>query len=161
MFFFFRIFQDPDNLCVFFFFYQGASLCCRHTEVQILQTGAATGWDVTKLTKKVVFDLFFGLLYCTVLYCTVLYCTVLYCTVLYCTVLYCTVLYCTVLYCTVLYCTVLYCTVLYCTVLYCTVLYCTVRKLTKKRELVHFGKLTPPLAGRIPEMQMPAFLSKF
>ena len=130
----------------FFFFYQGASLCCRHTEVQILQTGAATGWDVTKLTKKVVFDLFFGLLYCTVLYCTVLYCTVLYCTVLYCTVLYCTVLYCTVLYCTVLY---------------CTVLYCTVRKLTKKRELVHFGKLTPPLAGRIPEMQMPAFLSKF
>ena len=29
----------------------------------------------------------------------------------------------------------------------------------QKRELVHFGKLTPPLAGRIPEMQMPAFKS--
>ena len=38
----------------------------------------------------------------------------------------------------------------------CTV-YCA--EIDQKRELVHFGKLTPPLAGRIPEMQMPMFKS--
>ena len=37
----------------------------------------------------------------------------------------------------------------------CTCVLCDVRK----RELVHFGKLTPPLAVRIPELQMPAFKS--
>ena len=30
-------------------------------------------------------------------------------------------------------------------------------EIDQKRELVHFGKLTPPLAGRIPEMQMQVF----
>ena len=30
-------------------------------------------------------------------------------------------------------------------------------EIDQKRELVHFGKLTPPLARRIPEMQMPMF----
>ena len=34
-------------------------------------------------------------------------------------------------------------------------------EIDQKRELVHFGKLTPPLAGRIPEMQMPAFSFTF
>ena len=32
-------------------------------------------------------------------------------------------------------------------------------EIDQKRELVHFGELTPPLAGRIPEMQMPALKS--
>ena len=30
-------------------------------------------------------------------------------------------------------------------------------EIDQKRELVHFGKLTPPLARRIPKMQMPMF----
>ena len=38
-----------------------------------------------------------------------------------------------------------------------TPVYCA--EIDQKRELVHFGKLTPPLAGRIPEMQMPMFKS--
>ena len=42
-------------------------------------------------------------------------------------------------------------------VLYITVVYCA--EIDQKRELVRFGKLTPPLAGRIPEMQMPPFKS--
>ena len=66
------------------------------------------------------------------------------CTV-YCVL--CTV-YCVL--CTV-YCVL--CTV-YCVL--CTV-YCA--EIDQKRELVHFGKLTPPLDGRIPEMQMPMFKS--
>ena len=80
---------------------------------------------------------------CTV-YCVL--CTV-YCVL--CTV-YCVL--CTV-YCVL--CTV-YCVL--CTV-YCVL--CTVycAEIDQKRELVHFGKLTPPLAGRIPEMQMPMFKS--
>ena len=80
---------------------------------------------------------------CTV-YCVL--CTV-YCVL--CTV-YCVL--CTV-YCVL--CTV-YCVL--CTV-YCVL--CTVycAKIDQKRELVHFCKLTPPLAGRIPKLQMPVFKS--
>ena len=77
--------------------------------------------------------------YCVL--CTV-YCVL--CTV-YCVL--CTV-YCVL--CTV-YCVL--CTV-YCVL--CTVYYADI---DQKRELVHFGKLTPPLAGRIPKMQMPVFKS--
>ena len=73
--------------------------------------------------------------------CTV-YCVL--CTV-YCVL--CTV-YCVL--CTV-YCVL--CTV-YCVL--CTV-YCA--EIDQKRELVHFVKLTPPLAGRIPKMQMPVLKS--
>ena len=40
-------------------------------------------------------------------------------------------------------------------VVYLCTAYCA--EIDQKRELVHFCKLTPPLAGRIPEMQMPAF----
>ena len=78
---------------------------------------------------------------CTV-YCVL--CTV-YCVL--CTV-YCVL--CTV-YCVL--CTV-YCVL--CTV-YCVL--CTVycEEIDQKRELVHFVKLTPPLAARIPKMQMPVF----
>ena len=80
---------------------------------------------------------------CTV-YCVL--CTV-YCVL--CTV-YCVL--CTV-YCVL--CTV-YCVL--CTV-YCVL--CTVycAEIDQKRELVHFVKLTPPLAGRIPKMQMPVLKS--
>ena len=79
--------------------------------------------------------------YCVL--CTV-YCVL--CTV-YCVL--CTV-YCVL--CTV-YCVL--CTCVLCTV-YC-VLYC--EEIDQKREHVYFGKLTPPLAGQIPEMQMPTFKS--
>ena len=80
---------------------------------------------------------------CTV-YCVL--CTV-YCVL--CTV-YCVL--CTV-YCVL--CTV-YCVL--CTV-YCVL--CTVycAEIDQKRERVHFIKLTPPLAGRIPKVQMPLFKS--
>ena len=36
-------------------------------------------------------------------------------------------------------------------------LYLTLTGFDQNQELVHFGKLTPPQNGRIPEMQMPVF----
>ena len=40
-------------------------------------------------------------------------------------------------------------------------LYLTLTGFDQNQELVHFGKLTPPQNGRIPEMQMPVFLHIF
>ena len=36
-------------------------------------------------------------------------------------------------------------------------IYLTLTGFDQNQELVHFGKLTPPQNGRIPEMQMPVF----